>query len=128
MLSALQNVLNNVRNLYASEEYDNALILLRDYETKNDLSVNLLILKSRLIQLSNSTLVDLKEAESALLSAIDQDKENIQALLETGWFYLNVFDDAKKSLEYFYKADEIISRAGDEAKEGISKAKNELLN
>lgn len=115
------SVLTQVRILYQAQSYDDALAVLERYATSNELSTEMLLLKSRLIQLSETGRYDLLEAKQCLLQALGRDAENSKAMLELGWLCLNVFDEVTEAREYFIQALAVTRLAEKEASEGLKK-------
>lgn len=119
----IEDLLVEVRGLYQSKKYDEALSLIYTYSKKCDLSVELLVLKGRLIQLSSGEEYALSLVIECFESALKQDKNSLDALIELGWFYMNVLDNADVGLDYFKRAINVCDNYAKEAKLGIAKSK-----
>lgn len=116
--------LTQARSLYQRQSFDDALVILERYAETNELTAEMLLLKGRLIQLSESGRYDLSEAKKCFLTALEQDAENIKAMLELGWLSLNVLDDAVKAREYFNRALAVTNTAKQDALNGLEKCEN----
>ena len=124
----IASVLTHIRTLYQAQSYDDALIVLERYATSSELSTEMLLLKSRLIQLSDTGEHDLAEAKQCLLQALDRDAENAKALLDLGWPCLNVFDEVGEAKEYFNQALAVTRLAEIDAIEGLKKCEDSGLH
>jgi hypothetical protein len=88
--------------LIDKERFDEALSLISVIESARSLTLPELLLKGRCIQLASGTgTPPLSEAERSFIQALEQDAEYVPALLELGWFYFLVEDDAKKAMPMF---------------------------
>jgi len=121
----LKETLFRARALYEEEKFDDALSVIESYGKNCDLSPNLLVLKGRLIQLADGGRFELQDAQQAFLEALEHDNCHIVALLELGWFYLNVCDDASKAATYFGRVTKICVELEREAQEGKKKCEQE---
>lgn len=124
----IASVLTHIRTLYQAQSYDDALIVLERYATSSELSTEMLLLKSRLIQLSDTGEHDLAEAKQCLLQALDRDAENAKPLLDLGWLCLNVFDEVGEAKEYFNQALAVTRLAERDAIEGLKKCEDSGLH
>jgi Tfp pilus assembly protein PilF len=115
-------VLDEVRKLYKTNRYDDALNVLADYERVQDLSAEMLLLKGRLIQLSESGSRPLSEAKRCFMDALRQDKDNINALLELGWLYTNVLGDRDAGRACFAEVIEKCAYFVEDANRGLENA------
>jgi tetratricopeptide (TPR) repeat protein len=115
----ISETLDKARALYASGNYDAALGESDKYEKQHELTTEMLLLKGRLIQLSESGKRPLSEAKECFLIALRQDKENINALLEIGWICTSVIGEAEEGREYFSKVIEKCSALSAEATRGL---------
>jgi hypothetical protein len=120
----MASVLTQIRILYQAQSYDDALIVLERYATSNEQSTEMLLLKSRLIQLSETGRHDLSEAKHCLLQVLERDAENAKAMLELGWLCLNVFDEVMEARGYFNQALAVTRIAEKEATEGLKKCEH----
>jgi hypothetical protein len=103
-----------------------ALSILLDTERTRDLSARELVEKGRLIQLSDGVGFELNDAPAAFKMALGLDPEYVPAILEIGWFTLNVEDDAASASPYFEEGICILDRLLREAKDGLQKCTAEL--
>ncbi|UPG89458.1 hypothetical protein L2Y96_18990 [Luteibacter aegosomaticola] len=115
----INETLDKVRELYASKQYDAALSTLDRYKEAQELTAEMLLLKGRLIQLSEGNVHTLNDAKECFLSVLRQDKENVNALLELGWLFANVLDDPEEGRRYFSKAVEKCAELREEAIKGL---------
>lgn len=111
--------LEAVRALYHEQKYDEAIILIDRYSEKCELTVELFVLKGRLIQLSSNGLYDLSEARECFINALKQNKDSVDALIELGWFYKNVLDDSESGYQYFNRALEKCVDCSNEVVKGL---------
>ncbi|HEY0553122.1 MAG TPA: hypothetical protein VGG20_02590 [Thermoanaerobaculia bacterium] len=97
--------LEKLKALAKAHEFEKALALLSAIESERKLSVAELIVKGLCIQLASGVgTPPLSEVEGAYLEALKQDDEYVPALLELGWFYYAVEDDAERALPLFDRA------------------------
>jgi tetratricopeptide (TPR) repeat protein len=94
-----------IRQLFSDGKFDEVLLALNTLEAKRALHPSELVLRGRCIQLGSGSIVaDYKEAEKAFRSALVTDPFYVPALLELGWFFYAVGDDAATALPHFEKA------------------------
>jgi tetratricopeptide (TPR) repeat protein len=120
----IASALAQVRLLYQQQNFDDALVVLGRYAAHNDLTVEMLLLKGRLIQLSESGKYDLSEAKQCFLKALEQDVESIKVMLELGWLLLNVLEEPAEARQYFNRALAVIDAAQKEARAGLDNCEN----
>jgi len=126
----MNDIFAKVKELFKNKEYDKALIELQLVE--KDFSIplppNIYVLKGVCILLGKdiNAPLELKDAEEAYLKALEIDSEHINALLELGFFYMNVEDDAGKALSQFKKAFTLSRSQFTEAIQGYAECLNEL--
>lgn len=100
MADKTPNRLAEARALYAAGDYAGALHTIAQAQDTGCISAALLVLKARALQLSDTS-GPINEVSFALDAALSLEPENIDALLEYGWFLLNVLDDpAAASLKF----------------------------
>lgn len=116
----INETLDTVRELYASRSYDVALSKLDDYEENYELTAEMLLLKGRLIQLSEKGDRSLLDAKKCFLSALRQDKENVNTLLELGWLCASVLGKPEEGKKYFSKVMEKCATLREEAIKGLN--------
>lgn len=96
---------NSLRELVTSGQYEAAVKFLSEREEGGALSSSELVLKGQCLQLSpKGGAKELEAAESSFNAALSTDPEYVPALLELGWFYYAVEDDAKRALPFFDRA------------------------
>jgi hypothetical protein len=116
-----------LRSALNAEQFDLAVDAFNNIEQERPLCADELVLKAKCLQLHPS--VDarlLNAAEESLLAATKLDPQYVPALVELGWYYLNVQDDARKAAERFDSALRIASAAAVEALVGLSKCVEEI--
>jgi tetratricopeptide (TPR) repeat protein len=111
--------------LAGQSEYSEALKVIEDAEALGEESVELLLMKARLLQLVDQDRT-LEEVEAALDSAISIDPKSVDALLEMGWFKLNVLDDPQEAQKAFDSALRIQADVNTELVSGLTKCCMEL--
>lgn len=100
----MNQYLDEVKKLYRSENYDDALQVIDDAEQRAAISPALLVWKSRCLQLTNNPEGKLADARASLQQALDVDDEYLPALIDLAYFHLNVMDDAEAASPLFRKA------------------------
>lgn len=112
----MENLFEKAENLANEGKYELLDKLVSEMEAIGCLHPELLILKARCIQTTDSPLsADLQDVEKTLETAIVLDKTFFPALVELGYLKLNVLDDAKGAIPLFDKAIEIINKIATEA-------------
>jgi len=87
------NVYEEIRALARNAEPEVALARISELDSKGLATPNLLVLKSMcILQLDSDQGYSLDDAHTALLKALDIDNEYVDALIELGYFHLNVND------------------------------------
>lgn len=96
--------LRKIEKLLDVENFDEALEAIEILE-KRLISPSLLVTKGRCVQLlSNTKKYELKDAERFFKQALEIDRNNIDALLELGWYNYNVIEKPDEASKYFEKA------------------------
>jgi len=94
-----------LKPLTEAERFDEALSVLSAIESSRPLTAEELVLRGSFIQLSSGVgTPPLSQAEHSFLEALRQDQDYVPALLELGWFYYVVENDAEKALPLFERA------------------------
>jgi len=119
------SVFASIRELSAAGRYSEALEKIEKVEADGMVSAELLVWKSRILQLAEDG-GSLDEVEKTLVRAIELDESCAAAALELGWFRLNVQNDAKRALESFQAALKLQASANTEAITGLLKSIQEL--
>lgn len=105
---------------------DKALFELAKLEQQHDLPPNVLVAKAACIQLgSGTTTYTLDDAEAALKGALEIDEENVEALIEIGYFYNYVLDKPVIAKPYFQKALFLSRKQLSESIKGIAECISE---
>lgn len=103
--SSANELFDKVCKLKNEKSYDASLNCLIESDEIVELSPQLLVEKGRLIQLSSEEInLDLHDAIDCFKKALLIDKGYAPALIELGYFYLNVEDDAKQAKSLFLAA------------------------
>jgi tetratricopeptide (TPR) repeat protein len=114
------------KRLYLAEQYDKALYELARLEKEHKLPIDVLIIKGTCIQLgSEKTPYILSDAESAYKKALEIDPENLEALIEAGYYYFVMDNREDIARPYFYKAFSIARKRISEAVRGIAECISE---
>lgn len=119
------SVFASIRELSAGGQYSEALERIERAEAEGLVSAELLVWKSRILQLAEDG-GSLDDVEKTLLRAIELDKTCVAAVLELGWFRLNVQNDAKRAFESFQGALKLQASVNTEALTGLLKCAQEL--
>jgi tetratricopeptide (TPR) repeat protein len=111
-----------MKSLYAAGNYDGALALIERMEREGLLYPEVFLWKGRCLQLGDGRhFRDISEIEQLYRRALDIDDEYVPALMELGWFYLNVMDDAGRARPFFDRAFGLLREALTEAVEGVAR-------
>jgi len=116
---------DTIKELSAAGRYSEALKKLQEIEMEGIVCAELLVWKARILQLLDDG-GSLEEVEKTLERAIELDKTCIPALLELGWFRLNVQNDSRQALQYFQATLKLQVPANTEAITGFLKCMQEL--
>jgi len=86
-----------------------------------------LLLKGKCIQLSRGEKGRQPEdAAAAFKSALELDPEFVPAMIELGWIYYSVFDDAPEGKKYFERALEVTRQHAIEAFRGAARCAEDI--
>jgi hypothetical protein len=96
-----------VRKLYADGRYPEVLKYIQELESSGYIFAELLVRKAMCLQLVELPIGEFVEVEGIFKSALDLDPKSIQALIEYGWYKLNVLDDASGAEELFRRAQHL---------------------
>src|SRR4051794_27918137 len=101
----MDNDMSQIESLLQGKKFDEILLILSDVEKKRKLSLAELVLRGTSIQLASGIgTPPLSEAAEAFTAALEEDRDYVPALLELGWFYYAVQDEAGKGLPFFERA------------------------
>lgn len=118
----MKNLLDEMNRLYAAGKYEEALAAIDQMEAERLLHPEVLVWKGRCLQLSEGGRIkDISDVKNIYLQALAIDDEYAPALLELGWFYLNVLDDAERARPYFEKAFALLRGLLTEAVDGVAR-------
>lgn len=113
--------------LLEAEKFDDVLALLSDIETQRSLTLRELVIKGRCIQLtSDLESWQLTDAVSAFEKALEIEPDYVPALIELGFFYYAIEDNASRALPLFEAAVRIVRAQLTEAAVGKSGCLEEL--
>lgn len=115
-----------LESLAQAGDHDGVLEALVQLESGRSLDPRELVLKGRCIQLGSGQLFDLNDAEMCFLDALDLDPEYVPALLELGWYYFAVQDDAARALPFFEKGVALAREGLQEAENGVAQCLEEI--
>lgn len=116
-------ILEEAKEYAKNAKYDKAILLLSNISPSFQWSVQDLLFKAQLIQLSDGAVYSLQDAEDAINEAIKLDSNSVEALIEMGFFKLRVQYAPKVAIEFFKKAKEIIDSCVKELDEGLKECK-----
>lgn len=126
---SLKGIIDNVRALCEAGEHNRALELLERGQKQSIPNPKILVWKGICSQLrSTENQYQLADVEQMFLKALEIDDESVEALLELGWFYLNVSDDATRAQTFFSKAMEIEKKALTDAIIGLARCLKETAS
>ena len=100
----MNQYLDEVKRLYRSGKYDDALRIIVEAEQRTSISPPLLVWKSRCLQLTNNPTGDLADAQTSLEQALNMDDAYLPALIDLAYLLLNVMDDAEAAFPLLRKA------------------------
>ena len=115
-----------LRKLVDAHRFDECLEEFARVERQRLLLPNELVQKGRCVQLSDSEEGSLQDAEEAFRRALDLDSDYVPALLELGWYYYAVEDDAPTALGFFKRALAVIKEYLKEARQGQEECLSEI--
>ena len=111
---------------FKAEEWDDCIRLYERLDAETHLTVYEQVRRNYCLQLGSGEVGTLEEAEAALQKALKDAPDYVPAILELGWFYYVVQDDAKEALAYFKRAEELSRDSLAEALRGRNESVEEL--
>jgi len=114
-----------IRQLCLEKKYSEALSFINDMEASGGTTCQLLSIKAMCLQLVNDG-GSLDEVERTFEAALQTDSRCVEALVEFGWFQLNVRDDARTAESLFRKALEIQAAVNTEIISGLIQCQREV--
>lgn len=114
-----------IRRLFDNDQFDEAFRLAKTAEQSGMLSPALLVWKSRSLILSEHPTAHLDEVESWLRQAIELDEDYLPGVLELGYFYLNVMDNATRAVPLFERARHLARENATETLIGLAECISE---
>lgn len=106
--------------LYREREYETALRLLLEHPEVR--SPDLWVAMGDCLQLSRQD-GSLHDVESCYKAAIKGSAEHLEAMMELGWYFQNVWDDPLTGMKWFRRVEKIARRRLKEAQEGLRRCK-----
>lgn len=106
-------MIEHIRQLAKEERYSDAI---KEIDRVGLQSPQLLVMRAHMIELSSDTEYPLEEIEECYRKALSLDPNYYPALLELGYYYLNVLDDAANAEHWFRQ---YLLCSIDSVKEGI---------
>ena len=102
-------------------EYDKAVVFLSEIPESYNWHCSELIFKASIIQLSDKqNIYSLEDAEKSLNEALVIDPNNIEALVEMGYYQTNVNDDGSAGKRFFKKAEKLCTQYLNEIKKELN--------
>jgi hypothetical protein len=120
-----KTVLDEINRLCSDKDYSQALALIRDVELSDCSSSVLLTKKAMCLQLVDDN-GPLDEVERTFEAALNLDPRSVEALVEFGWFQLNVKDDAQRAESLFRRALDLQASTNTEIIIGIAKCRRDI--
>ena len=123
---------DNIAELLNARLFDKAVADLRKLEGQRPLTIPELVAKSRALQLAegedseNEAEDGLKAAERALVTALALDEDSVEALVDLGYFYYAVENDASRAKPLFERALSICRTGIIESASGVAGCLSEL--
>jgi hypothetical protein len=114
-----------VRKLYEDGKYSDILKQIEGVENAGCISAELLVRKAMCLQLVEPPKGEFGVIEEVFKSALKLDPQSIQALIEYGWYKLNVLDDASAALDLFRRAQHLQVEMNSEIVTGLLKCLEE---
>lgn len=116
-----------VKRLYRSERYREALSLLDTIEQSCKLHPDLLVWKARSLQLlDDMSPYSLADIEAILRKALTIESDYLPAVVDLAYFYLNILDDSERAKPLFEQAFELCQEATTEVVIGLAQCIAEL--
>jgi tetratricopeptide (TPR) repeat protein len=115
-----------LKSAVEAERFDAAVDALEAIESERALCPHELVLKARCLQLHPVVNAGfLSDAKDALLKALELDPTHAPALIELGWFHLNVEGAAADAVSAFERAFTLAAPIASEALVGLSRSTEE---
>lgn len=122
----MEILLEKIHILYKSGKYDEAVTILEEIEKQGMLNPAILVKKGNCVLLGSGERYSLSDVEKMYKKALSIDNKYVEALIELGYFYLNVMDDAKHAKPYFQNAIDCLRDSMTESIIGMSKCISEI--
>ncbi len=117
--------LERIKKLCSEKRYAEALALITEMEASGFVTSQLLVTKAMCLQVTDDS-GSLDEVERTFVAALNIDQRCVEALVEFGWFQLNVKDDARKAESLFRKALEAQAASNTEIISGVVRCRQEV--
>jgi tetratricopeptide (TPR) repeat protein len=114
-----------IRRLYKEGKYSEILCYVDELLQKGYVTAELLVRKAMCLQLLDPPVGEFEEVERTFKAALDLDPKSTQALIEYGWYKLNVLDQASEALTLFRRALSLQAEMNTEVVTGILKCMEE---
>jgi Tfp pilus assembly protein PilF len=109
-MTRIDEHINGAKAAFADGAIERGLELLQEVATESNLPAHYFLLKSALIQLSTGDRFSLKDAEEALLRAVEIEPKNVTALTDLGFFYSRVMNRPESAERFFRQALDIMRK------------------
>ena len=116
----LARCIRRVEKLFYNAKFDESLLLASKILQKNKNNTQLMILKGKLLQLSDKG--NLAGALKMFKEVLELDNGNVEALIELAYFYYAVQNESRKSVKCFERAIELSEKNVETAYIGKAKA------
>jgi Flp pilus assembly protein TadD len=118
-------ILDEIKHLCSEGRYAEAVQRIKEIERAGDVTAELLVQKAMCLQIVDDDGA-LDEVEQTFETALKLDPESVHALVEFGWFQLNVKDQPQCAKILFRKAFELQVSVNTEIVAGILKCNQEV--
>jgi hypothetical protein len=110
-------------------KYDKAVVFLSEIPDSYNWHCSELIFKASIIQLSDKqNIYSLEDAEKSLSEALVIDPNNIEALVEMGYYQTNVNDDERAGKRFLKKAEKLCVQYLNEIKKELNEIETGLVD
>jgi hypothetical protein len=118
-------IFDDIKQLCSERKYSEALQRIKEIERSGDVTAELLVQKAMCLQMADDN-GTLEEVEQTFETALQLEPESVQALVECGWFQLNVKDQPQCAQVLFSKALELQVSVNTEIVAGLLKCYREV--
>ena len=117
------NIVKQILDLYRDRAYEAALKLLIDNSDVR--TPDLWVAMGDCLQLSKQD-GNLHDVEFCYKEALKGSSEHLEAMLELGWYFQNVWDDPLTGMKWFKRVKKIAQRCMNEAQKGLLQCKSDI--